>query len=190
MKTIKMTPLMAMIMALILFRTPAPAASVYDPSLTWRTLTTAHFHIHYHQGLESLAQRLTSIAETAHADLEKQVGWTPKERTHVVLADCTDSANGYSTPFPVNKMVLYVSRPEPDSVLNNYNDWLTMIFYHEYTHTLNLDMVSGCCSGTRVFPGRIWFPSIFQPVWLLEGNAVYHESRSTAWDETTAPSLT
>ena len=169
----------ALAAALLLFSVRVFSAEVYDPDLQWRTLTTGHFQIHYHQGIEPLARRLCVIAEEVHSDLQPRIKWQPASRTHVVLVDNTDSANGYSTPFPVNKVVLYVSRPEPDSVLGNYSDWLRMVFTHEYTHTLNLDMVTGCCAATRVFPGRVWFPSIFQPIWLLEGNAVYHESRSS-----------
>lgn len=152
------------------------SSTLYHPSLEWRTITTANFHIHYHNGIEKVAKELSVIAEDVHRELLPKIGWKPAAKTHVVLVDNTDSANGYSTPFPVNTVVLYVAKPEPDSVLNNYHEWLKMLFTHEYTHTLNLDTITGFPAVTRSIFGRLWFPSSLQPVWLIEGNAVYHES--------------
>ena len=99
----------------------------------------------------------------------------------MVLIDNTDLANGYATPFPWNRVQIYISRPALDSVLNNFDDWLRLVFTHEYTHTLNLDTINGIPAITRIVPGRCCFPNIFQPIWLIEGNAVYHESEKKSF---------
>ena len=151
---------------------------LYDPALEWKTLTTENFYIHYHNEIEQIAAEMTIIAEDVHKELRPKIGWQPAAKTHIVLVDNTDIANGYSTPFPVNTITMFITKPESHSVLNNYRNWLRMLFIHEYTHTLNFDMISGIPEATRSCFGRLWFPSMFQPVWLNEGNAVYHESIS------------
>src|SRR5688572_12912290 len=60
-------------------------AATYPPQYRWRTVTTDHFYIHFHQGGETLAQRAAMLAENAHARLTPMIGWTPGERTHVIL---------------------------------------------------------------------------------------------------------
>ena len=44
-------------------------ATRYDPALRFQSLVTPHFVIHYHQGEEAQALRLSLVAEAVHADL-------------------------------------------------------------------------------------------------------------------------
>ena len=152
------------------------AMTLFDSELKWKTITTKHFYIHFHQGLKNPAIRLSKIAEKVHQDLTKRIDWQPERRTDVVLVDNLDQANGFATPFPYNKIQIYISRPKFDSVLNNFNDWLEIVFTHEYTHILNIDTVHQVPETTRFFLGRSCFPNLFLPIWALEGNALYHES--------------
>jgi hypothetical protein len=151
----------------------------YDPDLTWKSLKTDHFWIHYHQGLAAPARKLARIAEKVHARLSADIGWTPALRTDIILIDSTDWANGLATPYPFNKVLIYLSRPEPDSSLHNYDQWLESVFTHEYTHILNIDMAHGIPRWGRSFLGRnpLFYPNLYQPLWIIEGNAVYHESK-------------
>jgi Tol biopolymer transport system component len=168
----------AICLALTLLSYPvAHGAIMFDPSLKWRSIKTEHFRIHYHQGLEAEAARLAVKSEELHRELAPLHRWTPFFRTDVVMVDSTDDANGFSTPYPFNRVQLYIARPRPDSSLSNYDDWQRLLFTHEYTHTLNLDAISGIPSITRYTLGRVCFPNVFLPMWMLEGNAVYHESR-------------
>lgn len=162
--------------ALALLPRALAASVMFGPELTWKSIRTEHFWIHYHQGLEKDAALLSVIAENTHRRLSPLIRWQPFFRTDVVLADTTDFANGFSTPFPYNRVQIYITRPAPDSALHNYANWLELVFTHEYTHTLNLDTISGIPSVTRYTLGRVCFPSIFLPIWITEGNAVYHES--------------
>ena len=61
------------------------AASLFDPALRFRTLSTEHFVIHFHQGEDALAQRLAVIAEEAWLVLQQTFGVAPR-RTQVVRA--------------------------------------------------------------------------------------------------------
>ncbi|HSV95572.1 MAG TPA: hypothetical protein VLM75_01420 [Spirochaetota bacterium] len=167
-------------LTLALFSSQAARGAVmFDPSLEWRSIKTEHFRIHYHRGLEAEAARLAIKAEELHRELSPLHRWTPFFRTDVIIVDSTDDANGFSTPYPFNRVQLYVARPRPDSTLSNFDDWQRLVFTHEYTHTLNLDAISGIPSISRYTLGRVCFPNIFLPMWMLEGNAVYYESRKS-----------
>ena len=122
------------------------------------------------------------FAEEVHEKLVPRIKWEPKEKTQVVLVDAMDEANGMSTPFPYNLMILFLTQPvgEPGFGTTAFDDWLRMLITHEYTHTLQLDMVNGGLGGVMqaVF-GRLYFPNLFQPLWLIEGLAVYEETALT-----------
>ena len=163
--------------AAVLFRVSAgDGALLFDPDLRWSSIRTEHFWIHYHQGLEPVARKMAVIAEKVHRRLSRDYQWEPFLRTDVVLVDNMDMANGFSSPFPYNRIQLYISRAELDGVLGNYNDWLELVFIHEYTHTLNLDTIHGIPSVSRYTCGRVCFPNACLPIWMLEGSAVYRES--------------
>ncbi|MCX7678341.1 MAG: hypothetical protein N2316_03900 [Spirochaetes bacterium] len=152
---------------------------MFDPSLHWRTITTPNFRIHYHDGIAESAQKLAAISEKIHQTLSARVGWDPFFRTDIVLVDNMDMANGFATPFPYNRIQIFISRPMLDSVINNFDEWLKFVFIHEYTHILNLDTIAGVPSISRYTLGRCCFPNIFLPLWQIEGSAVYQESYGT-----------
>ena len=159
-----------------------PAFAKFDPSFDWTTLETPHFLIHYHQGGEEIAQRAARIAEDVHARLVPRIRWEPKQKTHLVLVDATDEANGMSSPYPYNQMILYLTQPSGREGfgLTAVDDWLHLLITHEYAHTLQLDMVASLPAGLQSVFGRLYFPNLFQPVWLIEGLATYEETEQTA----------
>lgn len=162
---------------------PLSAHAKFDPSFTWSTLETPHFLIHYHQDGEPTARKAAAIAEDVHERLVPRLLWEPKDKTHLVLADALDDANGYATPMPYNRVVIFLTRPlgQPGFGAMRYDDWLRLVITHEYTHVLQLDMVTGGLGGAlqAVF-GRLYFPNLFQPGWLIEGLATYEETEQTA----------
>ncbi len=164
--------------AACLFLRALHAATLFDPRLRWQSLKTEHFWIHYHQGLEDIARRMAVISERTHARLTGETGWQPFLRTDLILVDNMDLANGFATPFPYNRVQIFINRADFDSVLGNFDDWLELVFTHEYVHILNLDMINGIPAVTRYTCGRVCFPNMFLPIWALEGNAVYAESRN------------
>ncbi|HUP45055.1 MAG TPA: LpqB family beta-propeller domain-containing protein [Thermoanaerobaculia bacterium] len=160
------------------------AAATYPPHYEWRTITTDHFFIHFHQGEEELARRAAAIAEQAHRDLVPIVGWESAERTHLILTDHVDVANGSATPFPMNRMEIYVSAPgaDPSSPIEYYDDWLNLVITHEYAHILHLDQARGFAGAWRSVFGReifLGFPNLWSPLWLTEGLATLLESELT-----------
>ena len=160
------------------------AASEYPPGFNWRTITTDHFLVHFHQGEEDLARRAAAIAEDAHRRLVPMLGWEPQERTHLILTDHVDVSNGSATPFPNNRIEIYVSAPgaDPSSPIEYYDSWLNLVITHEYAHILHLDQARGFAGGIRKVFGRhlfLGFPNLFSPLWLTEGLATLVESEAT-----------
>jgi hypothetical protein len=170
------------LLPLLLLASIADAAS-YPPQLRWQTLTTEHFYVHFHQNEEELATRAASIAEGVHARLVPMMKWTPRGRTHLILTDHVDVSNGSATPFPTNRIEVYVSAPgsDPESSIAYYDDWLDLVITHEYTHILHLDQAHGLPRVLRGVLGRhlITFPNALSPLWMTEGLATYVESEVT-----------
>jgi Tol biopolymer transport system component len=154
-------------------------AQLFDPELRFRQLTTEHFVLYFHQGEEGLAQRLAPIAEETWRTLRQPLGVTPPARTRVVLADQTELFNGYATPVPYDTVVLYAVTPSGSDA--DFDDWLRLIFTHEFTHIVHLDRSESWARVLRGILGRApyAFPNIFLPQWQIEGLAVFEESSIT-----------
>ena len=144
-------------------------------------LSTAHFIIYYHQGEDRLAQRLATIAEDTWQKLRQPLGATPPARTHVVLVDETELANGSASPLPYNTIVMSAVWPAGSEFIGNTDDWLRIVFTHEFTHIVHLDRSEGWARVLRGIFGRmpVAFPNLFLPKWQIEGLATYEESALT-----------
>ncbi len=89
--------------------------------------------------------------------------------------------NGYASPFPSNRIVIYAHPPVSTAEFRNYDDWSRLVITHELAHIFHLDRADGVWGlGQRLF-GRhpALFPNGYQPAWVIEGLAVYYESRVT-----------
>jgi len=160
----------------------ANAAFSFDPELTWKTLHTEHFNIHFHDDEESLAKETALIAERVHKRISNYFIWIPLTPTDVVLTDRTDFSNGSATPFPHNQMILYVTPPDDLNTVEDFNNWLEILIIHEYTHIIHLDKASNAIQYTRNIFGRFFpwlFPNALQPLWEIEGIATYMETNNT-----------
>jgi hypothetical protein len=150
----------------------------------WITLETRHFLIHYQSPAESLAKRTANIAEHVHDIVTEKLNWVPRDKTHVVLSDSSDLANGFVLPFPYNRSVLFLSPPitEPSSSLLDYGDSWTMLIMHEYTHVVHLDKGHGFIAGLRNVFGRVplFFPNALNTPWILEGLGTHYETDDEA----------
>lgn len=171
-------------LALLLLAASVAEAAQYPPGYRWRTITTEHFLIHFHQGEEELAQRAAVIAEQAHVRVSSLLDAKPTQRrTHLILSDHVDISNGSATPFPNNRMEVYVTAPgaDPSSPIGFYDDWLNLVITHEYAHIVHLDQVHGFWRGVRRVFGRdlFTFPNLFEPGWVVEGLATWVESEET-----------
>jgi hypothetical protein len=158
----------------------ALASGRYDPRLRFNTISTQRFDIHYHQGEEAEARRLASIADGVAATLDGTLG-RPSGRVQVILVDQTDLSNGWATPLPFNTIEIVAAAPTAKSSLGNTDDWLRLVFTHEYTHIVHLSRGAGWIGGLRRGFGRmpLLYPNVFLPIWQIEGIAVHEESGLT-----------
>ncbi len=155
------------------------AFNVYaaDPSLSWKTHESEHFLIHYPENLSHFVSKVDMLSSSSHETLSPYFNWQPKSKTHVVLLDEVDQANGFATPIPNNTMTLYMQPPTHGELLV-YDDWLAMLIHHEYTHILHIDKVLDSPSFLREIFGRfiLLFPNALHPNWFQEGLATYMET--------------
>ena len=154
-------------------------AATYDPDLTWRTIVTDHFRIHFHQGEEQLADEFSRTVEEVYDTMTEELRWMPRRRTHVVLIDRTDAANGFAGSVPYNAITIFVTGPDESSQLADYEDWFTGIQTHEFTHTLHIDTNHGVARAARWVVGRISSTNRLSPAWVVEGLATFEETGHT-----------
>ncbi len=165
----------------------AIAASRYDPRLRFRTIATPRFDIHFHQGEEAEARRLALIAEDVATQLDRTLG-PASGRVQVVLVNQSDLPNGWATPVPYNLIEISAAGPGGDSTIGNIDDWLRVVFTHEYTHIVHLGRSSGWIGGLRRAFGRnpVLFPNLALPLWAIEGIATFEESAQTGYGRVSA----
>ena len=160
--------------------TSIPALAASEPRLKYKTIDSPHFSINYYGDLEPLARHVLGAAEGAHERLTPLLGWTPAEKTQLVITDFTDSANGSATPLPYNHIDLFITAPDDLSPLGDVDDWYLELITHEYTHILHTDAVRGLPAIINRIFGKTFVPNQVQPRWMLEGLAVLEESQHTS----------
>lgn len=169
---LRQLPILLLLVALL---APPPAAAI-APGHRWKTAESPHFILHFHEGLHPLAQRALRALEEAHLRLVPFFGEGPKEKTHVVLTDHTDSANGSATAFGRPRIVLHAAPPDDLSILGDFDDWLFILVAHEYAHVLHLGTTGGATDWLTALFGNLFNTNAIQPRLLVEGLATYHES--------------
>ncbi len=156
-------------------------ARANNGELRWKTIETEHFYVHYTAGAEAVAERMAMTAERAHDRLSVELGHAPLLKTHMIVRDDTDTANGSATAAPFARISANVVAPYEMSVLMAYDDWIDILITHEYVHILHLDTIHGipklvnAVLGFGVL-GKVWQPNILQPRWFVEGLATKYES--------------
>jgi hypothetical protein len=179
----------ALLLLIVLTSTLASAQPVAwnETDNRWLTSTSEHFHVHYLEPHQAMAERSLAIAEQVHQQLLPFFGQAPEARTHMVLVDDFDFSNGWATPLPFAQIRLFASPPQQVSSLEHNDDWLQSLIRHEYVHVLHMEMQSGSVEHARNVFGRValWplpplsaFPHAFTPSMLLEGLAVYLETNA------------
>jgi WD40 repeat protein len=172
---------LVLLAAILMATTGANAASLLDPAFHFRTLTTEHFIIYFHQGEDHLAARLAVIAEEEWPRVGQALGITAPMRTHVILADQSELANGWATPLPYNLIFVTATAPPGSDFIGRTDDWLRLVFTHEFTHIVHLDRSEGWARVFRGIFGRtsLALPNTWLPVWQIEGLAAWEESAIT-----------
>ena len=148
-----------------------------NPRWDWKTIETPHFRVTYPIDLQEPAQRVAGLYEEAWALIPSRLHWEPSGRTQVLLIDNADSANGLTTPIGGFGMVLYITPPDNWFSTAYTDDWLRMLVIHEYTHFVNMDTTLSFWGPLRWLLGDSVMPNSAWPAWMLEGLAVWMETR-------------
>ncbi|MGE5244658.1 MAG: hypothetical protein ACM3SQ_10570 [Betaproteobacteria bacterium] len=95
--------------------------------------------------------------------------------------DQTDLANGWASPLPRDVVFVTAAWPAASDSIGYEDDWLRLVFTHEFTHIVHLDRSEGWARFVRGVFGRVplAFPNLFLPEWQIEGLATFEESRVT-----------
>jgi hypothetical protein len=151
----------------------------FPPGLRWNQIETEHFAIVFDEQYRETARKVAALAEPIHQNVTEFLHYTPTSKTYIVLTDYMDYSNGYATPIPNNRIVLYLREPGAGDAFFGLRspDWLSLVFTHEYTHIVQLDMVDKWNVPLRKIFGRIVFPNAMLPMWMIEGLAVYAETK-------------
>ncbi len=88
----------------------------------------------------------------------------------------TEILNGYFTPLPYNRIVLYDSVPPQSFAV--FSDTILSVFYHELVHAVSLNIKSPFWYGFSRAAGDVYSPSLLLnlPTSFTEGIAVSFES--------------
>ncbi len=170
---------------LIIGRAQSVVAQV-PPNVRWQSIAGEHTRITFSPGLDPLARRALDVAERAHAVLRASLTRPPEGRIDIVLTDNVDFSNGFATPFPSNRIVVYARPPVDDEALSYNGAWLELVIAHEMAHSFHLDRAGAVGRGLRAVFGRLpllWplFPAVGTPGWNIEGLAVTIESAFTGY---------
>ncbi|MBU4267598.1 MAG: hypothetical protein KJ808_01955 [Acidobacteria bacterium] len=157
------------------------AAAKYPPNLQWREIHRGAITIIFPAECWQQAETALAGAESAYEKLVAFWRDQPRGRIRIILDDSTDQANGFATFFPFNLVGVNLSEPPPDSQLAAKRSWLDLVLTHELTHIFNLNSAAKpFLMLRRVFGSQpALYPAVQLPSWVIEGLAVYGESRFT-----------
>jgi hypothetical protein len=178
-----MTPrrLLAHVAVLCAVGSAGRAHAQLPADVAWQSMDSRHFRVTYHAGLEQLARHAAVSAERAHAALAVMVAEAPRGRIDIVVSDNVDFSNGYATPFPSPRIVVYARPPVDMLELQYMHDWIDLVVTHELAHIFHLEVTGAFGRLLRGIFGRApspWplFPAVGTPLWSIEGLAVGVES--------------
>ncbi|RAP31489.1 hypothetical protein DID76_02655, partial [Candidatus Marinamargulisbacteria bacterium SCGC AG-414-C22] len=101
------------------------------PELEWQTLSTEHFNVHFHQGLEDKAQEALLISEQARPTLMKQIRLTDLPVIDIILTREDSILNGFAMPHYVT--FIWVDQNDAAIWLEK-GKWLEQVLLHELQH--------------------------------------------------------
>ena len=166
----------------------------YDPGLEWQVLESPHFSVYFSKQqnkdigsfndptYEQLAQQIADIAEETYRQVNAQLG-LPKhhhlQKIAIIMEDFSDYALGFASSFPHRVIRLSLSASTAKSFDMKFKSWLKIVITHEYTHLAHFEMTAGPTTALRALFGQILAPNALQPIWSIEGLAVYNETKFT-----------
>ncbi|OUW60187.1 MAG: hypothetical protein CBD58_05060 [bacterium TMED198] len=132
--------------------------------LDWKTIKSENFRVHYHQGLENIAQKGLSYAEQIYPTLLKQSGIKSTPIMDIIFTSEDEILNGFAVW--TNQTFIWVDQNDAAVWLED-GKWLYQVLAHELQHLIYFNAVD------------TWLPEPFGmiysdvPSWFVEGLAEY-----------------
>ena len=138
---------------------------------------------HYKHIIPRIKEKISTLSRM----FENDFNWKLDDEVSFILASPSNQiSNGYATPYPYLKTTFY-----PGGLLLQdsfaVKSWLDTLLIHEFVHLYQISIKKTPSKINKaifnnnpfpVFPIFAWtFPNSYLPTWILEGNAVYNESR-------------
>ena len=143
---------------------------------TFYQINTKYFQIIYQQKSLETATLLYENADQLYEDIAKKLNTETNLSIPVLIRSDIQALNAYFTSYPYNRIVLYDTIPDGQS-LAVFSDTILSVFYHELVHAVTLNMKNktwrfiGNLFGDFLSPTIISSPTVFS-----EGATVSFES--------------
>ncbi len=138
------------------------------PELNWKTISTKNYNIHYHQGIESIAEEGAVIAERVHPTLLKQMDVDSIPKIDIIFTAEDEIMNGFA--MWTYQTFIWVDQNDA-AIWLEQGKWLEQVVSHELQHIVLLHKT------------KSWFPEPFDrliaglPGWVVEGTAEYETEK-------------
>jgi hypothetical protein len=174
----------------------AQPVELNHPELSWQTLETEHFFVHFHNGTARTAALVAKIGEEIYTPITTLYGYEPDTKIHFIIKDFEDYANGAA--FYYDNKIEFWAPAVLDFPFRGTHSWLRNTITHEFSHMISL-------GAARKFPRTLqavyfqWlgyekekrkdvihgypnvlvsvpYPGTIVPMWFAEGIAQYQRS--------------
>jgi len=141
----------AMFLAAILCLGLVPSRSIAwnRSEIAWLTISTEHFNIQYHKGLERYAAEAAAIAESVYGPITELYQFKPEGKIYLNICDTEDESNG-STYYYLNR--IDITAAPYDFWFRGSSSWLADVIAHEFTHMVSVQ---------SSFKYPRWVPSLY-----------------------------
>ncbi|MBA7610176.1 MAG: hypothetical protein GH143_07880 [Calditrichaeota bacterium] len=136
------------------------------PELDWQVITTKHFNIYYHQGLEEVARRGAAIAEQVYQPIMDQLQVADFGRTDMIFTAEDEIMNGFA--MPSNQIFIWAYQNDAVGWFTGSEKWLKTVIAHEFQHVVLMN-------GVKTWLGTLNL--LMVPGWFIEGVAEYYTER-------------
>ena len=133
------------------------------PELNWQVISSEHFNIHYHQGLEDMAQKTALIGEQIYQPIMDQLEVEDFGKTDIVISAEDEILNGFA--LPSNQIFIWAYQNDAAGWFLGSEKWLFQVLAHEFQHVVLMNALKDWLG--------IW--NLFGvPGWFIEGCAEYY----------------
>ena len=150
---------------------------------------TLSFQVHGSPGQLETMNAVKHILERDRGikELLDYFRYQPRRDVHFYVDGKARLFNGYAMAAPHSFISLFNSPPLHQMELAKSDQWFTVLVLHELTHILHMDQTRGVFAFLRGIFGSLIVPGVIVPRWVVEGVAVWAESRFTSHGRLNSP---